>query len=93
MAYNAEMCLEAELLEEPLVLAALVFVLEAHSDLETGLLAFDWIFQVLDAVFAFETHFWDAVAGWHQMVVVDQLKQRRRLIRTIPQALPYQCLP
>lgn len=66
--------LEAELLEEPLVLAALVSVLEAHSDLEASLLAFDWVFQVLHSVFALETNFWDAVASWHQVVVVDELK-------------------
>lgn len=66
--------LEAELLEEPLVLSTLVTVLKAHTNLETSLLAFDWIFQVLHAVFAFETHFWDAVTCRHQMVVVDELK-------------------
>lgn len=66
--------LETELLEEPLVLATLVTVLEAHTDLETSLLAFDWVFQVLDSVFALETHFRDAVTGRHQMIVVDELK-------------------
>jgi hypothetical protein len=71
-------CLKAELLEEPLVLSALVSVFEAHADLETGLLALDGIFQVLDAVFALKTDFWDAVTGWHQMVVVDELELRKR---------------
>lgn len=69
------MCLETELLEEPLVLSALVSVFEAHADLETCLLAFDWVFQVLNSVFAFETDFWNAVTGWHQVIVVDELKK------------------
>lgn len=68
------MNLEAELLEEPLVLATLVSVLEAHTNLETSLLTLDWVFKVLDAIFAFKTHFWNAVASGHQMVVVDELK-------------------
>lgn len=69
------MHLEAELLEEPLILSALVSVLEAHSDLETGLLAFDWVFKVFHSVFAFETDFWDAVTSWHQVIVVHQLQR------------------
>jgi hypothetical protein len=75
------MCLETKLLEEPLVLAALVFVFEAHADLEAGLLAFDWVFQVLHSVFALETDFWDAVASGHEMVVVHELKRNTNFIR------------
>lgn len=74
-ASSSKMHLEAELLEEPLILSALVSVLEAHSDLETGLLAFDWVFKVFHSVFALETDFWDAVTSWHQVIVVHQLQR------------------
>lgn len=69
------MQLKAELLEKPFILSALVSVLEAHTDLETGLLAFNGIFKVLHAVLALETHFWDAVTSWHEVIVVHELKQ------------------
>lgn len=67
-------CLETQLLEEPLVLAALVTIFETHSDLETGLLALDWVFQVLHAIFVIQTNFWNAVTCWHQVIVVHELK-------------------
>lgn len=73
------MHLEAELLEEPLVLATLVSVLETHTDLETCLLTLDWVFQVLHAVFALETHFWNTVTSGHQVIVVDKLKWRNSI--------------
>jgi hypothetical protein len=67
------LALESQLGEEPLVLAALVAVLEAHSDLEACLLAFNWVLQVLHAVLAVEGHFWHAVTCWHEVIVVDEL--------------------
>lgn len=72
--YLPKGCLESQFGEEPLVLAALVAILEAHANLEAGLLSLDWVFEVLNAEFAVECDFWHAVASRHQMVVVDELK-------------------
>ena len=78
LAFKSQIHLEAELLEEPLILSALVSVFKAHTDLETCLLAFNWVLQVLHAVFTLEANFWNAVTSWHQMIVVDELKRLKK---------------
>lgn len=63
---------EAQLAEEPLVLAGLVLLLELHAGLEAVGLSLDGVLQVLggDLVEGDVRH---AVAGGHQMVVVQDL--------------------
>lgn len=76
-------CLESQFGEEPLVLSALVAILEAHANLETCLLSLNWVLKVFNSEFAVECDFWDTVACWHQMVVVDELKNCIEIVRKV----------
>lgn len=71
MFYFLLMYLKPKLLEEPLVLSALVSLFKAHPRVETQLLALRGVLEVLTAEL-FEAEV-DCVAGWHQVVVVYQL--------------------
>jgi hypothetical protein len=66
--------LESQLLEEPLVFAGLVALLELGPDGETGLLLLHGIFQDLLVQVGFVEGNVDRVASWHQVVVIDDLK-------------------
>lgn len=66
------MGLESELGEEPFVLASLVAILELDPGLETVRLPLDGILQIL-RVDLLERDV-NAVAGGHQVVVVNQLQ-------------------
>lgn len=71
--------LEAQLLEEPLVLAGLVALLEFDAGLETMGLPLNGVLQVLGRNFL-ELNV-DTVSGGHQMVVVQQLKEQETLAK------------
>lgn len=64
--------LETQLAEEPLVLAGLVLLLELDARLETVRLPLDGVLQVLGGHLV-EGDVRHAVAGGHQMVVVQDL--------------------
>ena len=72
------MFLEPQLLEEPLVLAGLVALLELGPHLESSLLLLHWIFQsFLVKVGLIEPNV-HSVAGGHHVVVVNNLKRQKR---------------
>lgn len=71
--------LESQLLEEPLVLAGLVTFLELDADLEAGLLALDWILQVLGGIFRVQADVRNAVPSGHQVVVVQHLPREEKI--------------
>ena len=75
--------LEPQLLEEPLVLAGLVSLLEFCSDEEPGLLLLHGVLEHLLVKVGLVEADVDGVAGWHQVVVVDDLKVETGMNETI----------
>ena len=66
--------LESQLLEEPLVFAGLVTLLELGPDSETGLLLLHGIFQNLLVQVSFVKGDVHGVASGHHVVIIDDLE-------------------